>query len=342
MSTIKSNGLSFQEIVKTLQQKKFSNLYLIHGEEYFLIDEVVDILITEALPEAAKSFNLDLIDGENTDAKDIVSFVSAFPMMSAYRIVVVRNFDRVENKEILLTLIERPVSTTIAVFICNKPDFRQKIYKSLQSNGIVIEFKKLYDQDISVWITRRINLLGKKITPRACQLLQSYVGRSLQEIKNEIEKVLIYIGDRSTIEVDDISEVVGLIKNFTIFELQKAIGQKDIYRAIEILHHMLAAGESPVGMIVLLSRYVQGIWQMQELLRQNTPRNEIATVLGIKPYFIQEYQEAAQNYSSAQIEYCFTSLLETDEALKSSGSDEKIIMTLLLYRIIKGDCIALD
>ncbi|MDI6765599.1 MAG: DNA polymerase III subunit delta [Bacteroidota bacterium] len=341
MPTTKSNGLSLQEILKTLQQKKFSNLYLLYGEEHFLIDEVVDILIAEAITESAKSFNLDVLAGESADAKDIVSLASAFPMMSDYRIVVVRNFDRVDNKELLLPLIERPVSTTIAVFISDKADFRQKIYKTLQSKGIVIEFKQLYEQDISEWIARRIKMLGKKITPEACELLQSYVGRSLLEIKNEIDKLMIYVGDRSTIGVDDISEVVGLIKQFTIFELQKAIGQKDISRAIEILYHMLAAGESPVGMIVLLSRYIQKVWQMQELLSRNTPRHEISTALGIKPFFLKEYQDAARNYTSSEIEYCCTSLLETDEAIKSSVSDEKLIMTLLLYRMIKSNGVSL-
>lgn len=340
MASSKSNGLSYQEVVKTLQQKKFSNLYLLHGEEDFLIDEVVDIIIIEALTESTKSFNLDVLDGENVDAKDIVSFASAFPMMSDYRIIVVRDINRVSNMDLLLPIIEHPISTTITIFICNKPDYRQKIYKSLQANGIVVEFKQLYEQDVSDWIALRFKLLGKKITPEACELFQSYVGRSLLEIKNEIDKLMIYVGDRSTIEAKDISDIVGLIKHFTIFELQKAIGQKDMFRSIEILQHLLAAGESPVGIIVLLSRYVQKIWQMQELLRKNTPRNEIAVVLGISPFFLSEYQEAARNYTASQIENCFSSLLETDAAIKTSVSDEKLLMTLMLYRLIKGNSIS--
>jgi DNA polymerase III delta subunit len=62
-------------------------------------------------------------------------------------------------------------------------------------------------------------------------------------------------------------------------------------------------------------------------------------MLGIKQYFLKEYIEAARNYSSIQIAKCFATLLEADETLKSSGRDEKLIMTLMVYKLINNNSV---
>ncbi len=328
-------GVTIETFEALLKEKKFSPLYLFHGEEDFLVEELTKSLIDATLDESARSFNLDIVYGSDVDAKAIVSLAAAYPMMSERRVVVVKEFDKVLNKELLVPYFEIPSATTCLAIISVKPDFRLKAYKLLKDTGIAVECKQLYDNEIPAWISSRVKKLGKKISPEACQVMQGYVSRSLREIQNEIDKLFIYIGEKQEISVDDVNNVVGMSKQFNIFELQKAIGKKEIGRAMEVMERMLDAGEYPVGIVAGLTKYMQKIWLAQELRGKQTSEYQLAADLGVSPFFVKDYIEAARRYLSDELEKCFDALLQADLTLKSTSSDPKYVMTMLLYEMIR-------
>jgi len=199
------------------------------------------------------------------------------------------------------------------------------------------EFRRLYENEIPAWVVKRVQRMGKNIVPEAAELIHTYVGRSLREIQNEIEKLCIYIGERSTIHADDVNHVVGLSRQFNIFELQKAIGQQQLPRAAEILENMLQAGESPVGVVVMLTRYFQKLWLAQELLSQKESERQFASSLGISSSYVREYTVSARKYSPSRIKQSFFRLAEADEALKTSVLDPKTVMTVLLLGLFREE-----
>jgi DNA polymerase-3 subunit delta len=337
MAKSKSNGLSYEDIESSIRQKIFSPVYLFYGEEDFLIKQTVDLLIKHSLNEAAKSFNLDIVQGSDLDARGVISLASAYPMMSDLRVVIVRDFDRLADKEALIPLIEKPPPTTVLVLISEKADFRLKLYKSLQTLAVTVKFNQLYEDKIPTWITNRIMKLEKEITSEACQLLQSHVGRSLREIQNEINKLFIYLGDKKIIDIDDVNAVVGMSKRYNIFELQNAIGNKNFTSAQDILTHMLDAGEYPVGIIIMLTKYFQKLWIIHDFIENKITRDELIETLRLSfkqiPHLNDEIA-IAKNYSSSSIERSFSVLSETDEKLKSSSQDEKLLLTLMLNGLL--------
>ncbi len=337
MPKIKKNNLSRSEFEQNLRLKKFSPIYLFYGKEDLLIEEFADIIIQQALDVDLKSFNLDIISNGNIDAKDLVSLISAYPLMSPYRVVIVKDVERVTNKELLLPLIERPVSSTIAIFITEKPDFRLKLYKAMQENGVVYEFKQLYDNEILEWIKNKVTSNGKSISIEAIQLIQSVVARSLREIQNELDKLFIFVGERDTIDVNDVAAVVGLSKRFNIFELQKAIGKRDKSAALEILENMLNAGEDPIGIIVMLTKYFQKMLLIWEYLDKKIRKEELIQLLRLSPqqlYFLEDEINSARIFSLREIQHNFSVLLTADEKLKSTDIDVKLLLTLMLYQLI--------
>ena len=142
--------------------------------------------------------------------------------------------------------------------------------------------------------------------------------------------------DKEIIRIDDVTSVVGMSKQYNIFELQKAIGRRNAARSIEIMERMLNAGESPISMIVMLSRYFQKLWVVQELRSTHTPNFQLASALGVSPFFLEEYYAASSNYQDEMFAQCFVALTEADEALKSSSTDPKLIMTILIYRCVRS------
>lgn len=335
----KNSSIPIEGLIASFKRKDFAPLYLFHGEEDFLIEETVDLLLEYAVDASSKSFNLDVIQGGEADVKDVVSHASSFPMMAERRVVIVRDAEKLvatgANRDILLRYLEHPLASTVMVFVTPKADMRLAVFKAFQERGIVVEFKPLYENLIPGWITKRVAQYGRTITSEASQLMQAYVGRSLREIHNEIDKLLIYVGEKQTIEPDDVNAVVGISKHYNVFELQKAIGQCDPPLAIDILEHMMDAGESPLGMIVMLTRYFHKLWVLPSLRKQLNSEYELASGLGVRLSFIKEYVAASQRFSPTRIEEAFALLLEADVTLKSTMEDPRVVMTALVCKLIK-------
>jgi DNA polymerase-3 subunit delta len=324
---------SVAQLEQSLERGEIAPLYLFHGEEEFLMAQAVRLVAEAALEEGARGFNLDTVDGAEGDGKDVAALAASYPMSGERRVVVVRDVEKLSNLERLLPAAEKPSPTACLVLTSSKPDFRLKFFREVRENGVVLECRRLYENELPDWVARRLKELGKAPTPEACQLIPMYVGRSLRELQSEVEKVAIYVGDKPSVDADDVNSVVGLSRQFNIFELQKAVGLKNLARSMEIMERMLVGGESAVGMIVMLTRYFQKVWVLQELVSKRIPEAQIPPRMGVHPFAFREYLAASKNYPGNALRDCFSALLEADETLKSSPLDERLTMTMLIFRL---------
>jgi DNA polymerase-3 subunit delta len=339
MATRKDPIATAESLLHSIKEGHFVPLYLLYGEEDFLVGEAVDALVESALDASSRSFNLDVVYGGDIDVKDVVGMASSFPMMSERRVVIVKDADRLslgeEARGILLRYLQKPLQSTILVFAAAKVDMRLGVYKAFQEFGVAAEFRSLYDSEIPAWISKRVATLRRKIDLEASQYLSALVGSSLRDIHNALEKLLIYVGERTSITVEDVGAVVGMSKSFNIFGLQKEIGRGNAREAFEILERMLEAGENPIGIIIMLTRYYQKLWIIPTLQRNTRSEYELASALQVSPFFVREYVSAAQRHRSGEIEKAFTALLDADRKLKSSPEDPKLVMTTLAHALLK-------
>lgn len=339
MASRNDKSIKVEDLLLELQQGRFLPLYLFHGEEDLLIEEGIDAIIKHAIDPETRGFSLDVLYGNDIDAKDVVAIASAFPMMGERRVVIVKDADKVitteQKREILGRYLDQPSPSTVLVFVAEKPDFRLNVYKAFRTHGAVVACQPLYDNRVPEWILERMKRLDRSIARDAAGLLQAHVGSSLRDLRNEMEKLVIYVGDRKTIGLDDVSAVVGLSKNFTVFELQKSIGQGDLRRSIEVLSHMLDAGAVPSVIVANLTRYFQKLWLLPSLRRQARGDAEVAGALGINSFFLKEYESALKAHPVHRVEEAFIFLQEADEALKTSGGDIRTVMTILVHKLAR-------
>ncbi len=153
-----------EDFHSALRQRQFRSVYLLYGEEDFLIDEMVQSFIKTAVDEGTRGFNLDIVYGSDLEAKDVVALASAYPMMAERRVVVVRDFDRLRNNEQLIGYIEQPSETTSLLLLAEKVDMRRKPYVTLKTKAEIIECRPLYDDRVPDWIISRVKERGKVIT----------------------------------------------------------------------------------------------------------------------------------------------------------------------------------
>jgi DNA polymerase-3 subunit delta len=219
--------------------------------------------------------------------------------------------------------------------IANNPDFRKKPFSVIKKLGYTHESASLKDYETTAWIDSRMKKLKRLMEPPAVQLLYSYVGSSLRELTNEIEKLLLTVGAQATITVKDVERVVGVSREFSSFELANKVAEKNSSKSIEIADRLITSGESIVGIIAVLTLHFIKLWKVQDGLRQRKSESELAQIAATHPYYLKSYIAQAKNYAPAEIENTFLILADADLAAKSSG-DPKLIMAKSITEIISG------
>jgi DNA polymerase-3 subunit delta len=165
-------------------------------------------------------------------------------------------------------------------------------------------------------------------------MLAAYVGASLRALQLELDKVFTYGGDTAVITADHISAVVGMSREYSVFELQKAAGQREVRRALEVLEHMMNAGENVPFLIVMLCSYMTALWKLQDLQARRVPERELAAAARVHPYFLREYLDAARKFSRAELETGLVLLADADEKVKTGKGDHREIMCDLIVRLL--------
>lgn len=337
----------------SIKHGKFDPLYLLFGDEEFLIDEALARIVAGAVDESTRSFNFDLLHGSEISVNDIVERSSAYPLMADRRVVVVKEIDRTfslrgkpDEASAFVRYMKSPAPTTVLVMTAATADFLTKgkggqtakaPYNAIVENGTAVQFKKVYDRELPSWTASRIRSRGKEITPDAVELFVGYTGASLRVLNNEIEKLFTFVEERKRITIDDVRAVVGTSKVYNVFELQKAVGAKNLELTIEIADRMLAAGE-PEGLILtMLSRYFNVLWRLMEMRTRTKDNNEMARALSISSFFINEYLAALGRYPLAALRNAFEALLQADIVLKSSRIDPALVLQLMLMAIVRGE-----
>lgn len=337
-------GVPYQTVLKNIKNGDLALNYLFYGEELFLADDLIDTIVFKTFNADNDAFNLHVFYGKESRGEDILNAAMSFPIMAEKKIVILKDIEQLDKKSIesLTDYFKNPHDSTVFIGVSGKADFRKNPFKILEQKAVCVELKKLNDRDVPDWIEAGALLKGKKIEPRAAMLMAARSDVSMRDLSSQIEKLCVYIGSRDTINEEDIESVIGISRQYNIFELSNAIGMKDLARAMSIFNQMYYFGEQPVGMIVMLHRQFILLWQICDKREAGRPMKEIENFMmanyRIYPnLFHNDYWLQAQNYSTSEIQKCFTSLLDADIQLKSSSVKNDLIMQKLIFQLIRGN-----
>lgn len=331
-------AVTHEDILKKLANKAYYPVYCLMGEEPYYIDLISDYIENNILDEGEKEFNLTVTYGKDTDVQTVISYAKRFPMMSNYQVLIVKEAQDIKKPEDLLAYVENPLKSTILV-LCykyGKLDKRKALAKAIDKHGLLYETPKIYDNQVAPWIVQYLKKKNYTIQSKATALLVESLGTSLSRIVNELDKLTINIPEGTEITPLHVEENIGISKDFNIFELTKALEQKDEFRANHI-GLQLAKNEKEFPLLLIISMIYLTFSKI--LLYHYTPDkspNNIASVLSVNPFFVKDYERAARNYSPAKAVKIIGLLREYD--LKSKGVDtfggETGLLKELIYKIL--------
>ena len=330
------------EVLKIVNDIKGGNIkpiYFLMGEEPYYIDKLSDYIEQNILSEEEKGFNQTVLYGRDVTIEDVVSTAKRYPMMADRQVVIIkeaqelsRTIDKIES------YVENPLSSTVLVF-CYKYktlDKRKKVTKLLGQKGVVFESKKLYENQVGDWIKRVLS--GKKyaIEPKASAMLVEFLGTDLSKINNELEKLQIILPVGSTITPKHIEENIGFSKDYNNFELLNALGSRNQLKAFQIVQYF--SNNPKANPLIVTTSTIFGFYikiLKYHGLKDRNPKN-VATALGVSPYFLKDYDVALKNYPMKKVSQIVTALRDIDVKSKGVGANalpQSDLLREMLYKI---------
>ena len=337
---------TFEQIMGDIKNRKFKPVYFLMGEEPYFIDAITDYIEKNLLKEDEKAFNQTVVYGADVDLGQILNAAKRFPMMAEYNLVIVKEAQNVKgldgasegNADPFALYVENPLKSTVLVinYKGKKLDSRRKLTKLIDKEQVLFESKTLYDNQVGRWITDYLKGRGVSIEPNAAEIMAAHLGNKLSTIVMELDKLKLAVGENGTITTADVERNVGISKDFNVFELQNALGARDVYRSALIAKHM---GAMPKHSIIPDIAALYGFFTKIMILHSMSGSSpaEQAAALKVNPYFMKDYQTAARSYSLRQCAQIISILREYDAYSKGIDAppvDNADLLNEMIFRIL--------
>lgn len=316
--------IGFDRIMKDLKERRFSPIYILMGEEPYYIDKISDYIAGHVLRPEEKDFNMSVLFGTDTIGSQVADLSRGYPMMSEYRVVIVKEAQNLKGMEALDKYLDHPVASTILV-LCYKNgviDRRKKILAKAESLGVVFESKKKKEYELPGFIEGYLKQRNATIDNKSAVMMADHIGSDLNRLASELDKVLISLPEtdrRITPEI--VEKRVGVSKDFNAFELKNAVVHRDILKANRIIDYFdknPKAG-SIFSFLPLLFNYFQNLMVAYYAPIKNDEKAiagflELSSVWGVK-----DYLAGMRNYSGVKTMRIINKIREIDA--KSKGID---------------------
>ena len=294
---------TYDEIIRSLKQRKPQRVYLLAGDEPLFIDQIASFAAKELIPAEEQDFNQSILYGAEVNARTILLEALRFPMMGSQVLVLVREAQQVRDLDTLAAhLDELPESTCLILCYKKKADKRKALYKAISERGGVFESTKMYDSKIPDFIIKSFAARQLDIDPRTAHLMADRTGKDMEKILNEVEKIALALSEKGTRTVtpEVIEYNIGLSKEYNNFELLTALIRRDAARAYRIaLYFASDERNHPIQMTLsTLFGFFSNLMAVYYIAQPN--ERSIASLLGVQPFVARDYDLARRGYSAAQ------------------------------------------
>lgn len=330
-----------RKIIEDVRKGVFAPIYLLMGDEPYYPDMVCDAIVANALGDDERDFNQTVRYGTDTDAATVGADARSYPMMAERRLVVVREAQKLKGLEQLADYAAEPMESTVLVLLMHgeSADKRRALYKNCMKNGVVLESVAKRDYEMPSWIMSYYAGLGLEIAPDAASLLAEYAGTDLGKIALETEKLMKNLPEGTVaVKAEDIENNVGVSRQYSIFELTKALSERNGPKALRIAARIGQAPKfvMPMAISALYTHFYRILKYHALRMRNPEPSpSEKASVLAVNPFFVREYDIAVARYPLRKCMSVVSLLEEYDYKGKGGGSGEASPGELLIELVTK-------
>ena len=332
---------TYETIMSELKSGTFRPVYYLMGEEGYFTDRITDYIIENALNEFERDFNMTVYYGLDTDIDTVVTAAKRFPMMAERQVIVVKEAQMLKNIDSLLYYLQAPQPTTVLVFAHKNGsiDKRKKVATELERSGVVLDSKKMRDDQLPAFINGYLREKGLVADNKSVLMMRESVGADLSRLAGEIDKLAIALPQGSVnITPELVEEHIGISKEYNNFELQNALVNKDILKANKIIQYFARnPKKNPIQMtLALLFSFFSNV--MMCYYAPEKSERGVAEFLGLKnTWGVGDYIKAMKNYRAVHVMEILHLIRLADAQSKGAEGPQVPdgeIMRELMYKIL--------
>ncbi len=307
-----------------LRAGQIQSCYLFEGAEEYIKQQAFKQLCAKLLPAGLEQMNLtELIDPE---ADELIAAAETLPFMGERRVVAVRECAlllsgrKAEDERKLEAIADYvgrlPPTVCLVFYVKGKADGRKKLYGLLKKQNAIVDFSPMNDMECAGWARKAMRRMGKELDGETAGYLVFTVGRDAALLRQEMEKLAAYLGERDTVTARDIDLVCTRSTECTVFQMVDAqvAGNNDV--AFGLLRDMVRSGEDRIGILAMLLRQYRILYHMRCLMDERTPQASQAGMLGIPPFSVGRTQQQARRFDKARLKEAYDFLMDFEYRLK--------------------------
>jgi len=310
-------------------------VYYFFGTDDYLMEDAFEKIKKEALTGGFASMNYHVYDGRTLDARELSSTASTMPAFAPWRLVVVKGAEAIKaaQEKVLAEYVADPSPTTCLVFLSSdaKADRRSVLIKALEEKGFLKPCNRLGDNELLRWIRDEAARQGKKISPGAAAKLLQITGNRLRDIKGELDKIVLFAGDKAEIDDRDVEESGLDCREETIFGLSDAIGKKDVKAAFRVYEKI--SGEEPIKVLGAISRQMRTLLKIKSLVGKGTPAAKLPSLIGLFPKYADDYLRRSRHFTEKELIEAIGSLARADTDFKTGRAPEAVVLPRLIMEL---------
>ena len=340
--------MNYKDIIKSVNNRDFKNMYLFYGREYYLIENSINAF-KNSLNESMLDFNLDIIDGKEIILDQAISSIETLPFMDDKKIVIIKDFELLKGKKKNFTdsdekyLIDHldniPESTILIFVVYGDIDKRKNIVKKISQNGIVCNCDKLSDMDLFKWVKKKFEAREVRIENSQIMYFIDSEGyrdksseKTLSDLDNEINKISSFVGKGNQVTNEVIDKLSQKKVENDIFKLIDYIGEKNSSNAIRILNDMIQEGESVLGIFAMIAKQFRVVMQVRQFQAEGYTSKVIAEKLKLHSFVVGKALKQASNFSDDIIIDMLNYILESDYKIKNGLIKDTLAVEILVSK----------
>ena len=326
-----------RNINEHIKKKTFSKVYLLCGDEPYLVRQCRDKLIAAMIPEG-DTMNLARFSGKGIDERELMRLADTMPFFSDWRVIVVEDSGMFASSghEALADYLKEIPDTSCMIFCESEVDKRNKLYKAASSAGYVATLNVPPDKQLIAWLAGMIRREDKQIRESALNYFMTLVAHDMYSLANELEKLIAYVGERPYIERADVDAVCSVFVENRIFDMIRAVSERDQVKALKLYEDLVTLKEPAMRILFLINKQMAQLLEIRELMAEGYPSASIAEQTGIRDFIVKRSMALCSNFKLEELKDNFEYGLEMDAAVKTGKIRDDAAVELMLCRFSRA------
>jgi DNA polymerase-3 subunit delta len=324
--------IAMKNLNEDLKTGDFKQIYLLYGEESYLKRQFKKRFIEGMIPKD-DTMNFTYFEGKGINIEGVIESADTMPFFSDCRLIILENsgFFKSGDNPLVSYLKEVPETTRI-IFIEDKISKNSKMYNAVKKYGSITELPYQKEDTLRRWISNKVGEEGKEMEPATIHYFLQKVGTGMENIHNELTKLCAYVGSNTIIAKSDIDAVCITQIEGKVFELTKAVAEKNSNRALELYYDLLDVKEPPMRILSLMAMEFRRINQVKDLTRRGYNPGQIAGKSGINQYFIRDYIKRGQRFTKESLRNILEEIAILDRNIKVGKISDRMAVEVFIVQ----------